>query len=118
MRRDDLLAQALERERQRGGHQALEPLLEGGEEPLVARIEAGRKRALEALEQRPLRSRAPKEDERVVRDADERRSQNRQQRLVVVPVVQQPEIGEQVADLLLAEIAAPEAPMRPDSHGP
>ena len=42
--------------------------------------------------------------ERVVRDADERRREHREQRIVVVAVVQQPQVREQVDDLLLAEV--------------
>ena len=44
--------------------------------------------------------------ERVVRDADERRGEHGHERLVVVAVVQQPQVGEEVDDLLLAEVAA------------
>ena len=46
-------------------------------------------------------------DERVVRDADERRAQHRRKRLVVVAVPEQTEVGEQVGDLLLPEVPAP-----------
>ena len=52
------------------------------------------------------------EDERVVRDADERRREHGQQRLVVVAVLQQPQVREQVDDLLLAEVAAAGHPDR------
>ena len=46
------------------------------------------------------------EHERVVGDADERRRENRRQGDVVVAVVQEPQVGEEVDDLLLAEVAA------------
>ena len=44
--------------------------------------------------------------ERVVRDADERRGEHRRERLVVVAVVQQPQVRQEVDHLLLAEVAA------------
>ena len=103
---DDLLAKPLEREP--GGHlrQTLVALLERQQQPRVAFVEAGGERALDAGEDRPLRGRAPDQHERVVRDADERRGEHGQQRLVVVAVVQQTQIAEQVNDLLLAEVTA------------
>ena len=45
-------------------------------------------------------------DERVVRHADERRGEHGRERLVVVAVVEQAQVGEQVDDLLLAEVPA------------
>ena len=60
---------------------------------------------LEAGEERPPRRDPAQERERVVRDADERRREHRQQRRVVVAVLEQPEVHEQVDDLLLAEVA-------------
>ena len=60
---------------------------------------------LEAREEWPPRRDAAQERERVVRDADERRREHRQQRRVVVAVLEQPEVHEQVDDLLLAEVA-------------
>ena len=50
---------------------------------------------------------AADQDERVVRDADERRREHGDERLVVVPVVQQAQVAEQVDDLLLAEVPSP-----------
>src|SRR6185437_12045781 len=67
--------------------------------------------SLEALEQRPLRRCAAQKHERVVRDAHERRCENGYERLVVVAVVQQAEVGKQVGDLLLTEVAAPGRPV-------
>ena len=52
------------------------------------------------------------QDERVVRDADERRGEDGEQRLVVVAVLQQPQVVEQVDDLLLPEVAAAGHPDR------
>ena len=49
---------------------------------------------------------AADQDDRVVRDSDERRRQDGGERLVVVAVVQQPQVGEEVDHLLLAEVAA------------
>ena len=54
-----------------------------------------------------LGRRAAEEHERVVREADERRGEDGDERLVVVAVVQQAQVGEEVDDLLLAEVAAP-----------
>ena len=48
---------------------------------------------------------AAEEDEGVVRDADERGGEDGRERHVVVAVVQQAQVGEQVDDLLLAEVA-------------
>src|SRR5205823_14848917 len=62
--------------------------------------------AFEAAEDRTPAGCETHESERVVRDADERRGEYREERLVVVAVVQEPQVGEQVDDLLLAEVAA------------
>ena len=43
-------------------------------------------------------------EQRVVRDPDERRCEHAHERLVVVPVVQQSQVGEQVDDLLLVVV--------------
>ena len=106
MRGDDLLAEPLEREGPQGGDEPLEALPEGLEETGVARIEPLWKRSLEALEERPLGRRTPQQHKCVVRDADQRRCEHGDERLVVVAVVQQPQVGEQVGDLLLPEVAA------------
>ena len=74
--------------------------------------EIRRQRALDPLEDRTPLGRGADEDESVVRDADERRRENGEQSLVVVAVLQQPEIGEQVDDLLLPEIASAGHPDR------
>ena len=49
----------------------------------------------------------PDQYERVVRHADERRREHPEERLVVVAVVEEPEIREEVCDLLLPEVVAP-----------
>jgi hypothetical protein len=107
VRRDDLLAEPLERKPSGGGDEPLVALLERAEEPLVAGRQLRRQRPLDAAEQRPAAGEASDQDERVVRNADERRREHGHERFVVVAVVQQPQIGEQVGDLLLAEVAAP-----------
>src|SRR5207248_3205813 len=89
VRGDDLFAEPLERERARGGDEALEALAEGLEEPLIPWLETFWKRALEPLVERPLRRSAAQENERVVRDADQRRSEHGHERLVVIAVVQE-----------------------------
>ena len=104
---DDPLAQALEREARGRLRQPVVALPERAQEPRVALVEIRRKRALDPGEDRPLRGGAPDQQQRVVRDADERRREHRDERLVVVAVLQQPEVREQVDDLLLAEVAAP-----------
>ena len=84
--------------------------------PVVLGEVAGQ-RPLDAAEDRlPLRVR-PDQDERVVRDADERRREHGEQRLVVVAVVQQPQVGEQVDDLLLAEVVAARGAVRRQADG-
>ena len=62
---------------------------------------------LEAGEERAPPGRPPKQHERVVRHAHERRSEHREQSLVVVAILEQAEVREQVDGLLLAEVAAP-----------
>ena len=67
--------------------------------------------ALESNEERSPTRRPAEENQRVVRDADEGRRQHRHERLVVVAVVQEPEVGEQIDDLLLAEVASSRGPI-------
>src|SRR5206468_7812669 len=93
-----------------------EALTEGPDEALVLRREAFRHRAFEPGEDGPSPS-APNEQEPIVRDADERRGEHREERLVVVAVVEEPEVGEEVDDLLLAEVAAPCRPVSRQSLG-
>ncbi len=106
---DDLLAQPLERDPSRGGDEPLVALLERADQLLVALVERRRQRALDPGEERPPAGVAADQDERVVRDADERRGEHRDERLVVVAVAQQPQVEQQVDHLLLAEVAAPGA---------
>ena len=102
---DDPLAEALEREPGRRLGEPVVALLEGAQEPRVVGIEIGRQRALEPGEDRPA-GRAPDQEQRVVRDADERGREHAHERLVVVAVLEQAQVGEQVDDLLLTEVAA------------
>ena len=108
---EDLLTQALERERRARGDEAVEPLPERLEQALFLRRQSLRQRALEPGEQRPLPRGAAQQHEGVVRHADERRREHGDERLVVVPIVQQAEIHEQVGHLLLAEVAAAGLPV-------
>jgi hypothetical protein len=91
---DDLLAQALERQPRRLRGQPLVPLLERADEPRVGRVELRRNLALDPDEERPPAAGAPDQDERVVGDADERRGEDGDERLVVVAVLKQPEVSE------------------------
>ena len=104
---DDLLAQALERKRRRLRSEPVEALLERLEEPRVPLGDALRDSLLQPDEQRPLRRRPPQQHEPVVRDADERRGEHAQQRLVVVAVVQEAQVVEQVDHLLLVVVVTP-----------
>ena len=87
-------------------HEALVALEERAQQALVAGLEPFGKRALERGEERPARCVSAQQHERVVRDADERRREHGRERDVVVAVVQQPQVREQVDDLLLPEVAA------------
>src|SRR5581483_1465293 len=89
-------------------HRGDEPVIalaEGAEQTLVALGEPRRQRVLDPGEERPLRGDAANEGERVVRDADERRGEHGDDRLVVVAVLEEPQVREHVDDLLLAEVA-------------
>src|SRR5262249_40288909 len=89
-------------------------LLERAQELLVALRQRRRQLTLERDEQRSLRRGPPQQHERVVRDADERRRDDADERLVVVAIAQQAEIREQVDHLLLAEVAAARPAIRRD----
>ncbi len=108
--RDGELAQPLEREPGGGRDEPLVALLESTDEPLVLGRERLRQRALDPGEERPAAGLPPDQHERVVRDADERRREHGDERLVVVAVAQQPQVHEQVDDLLLAEVAPSRRP--------
>ena len=103
---EDALAEALEREPRHRLDEALVPLQEGTDEPGVFVRERLRHLALDPAEERPARGGAADEDERVVRDPDERRREHGSERHVVVAVVEEPQVQEQVDHLLLAEVAA------------
>ncbi len=100
------LAEELERRVGRELEQAVVPLPEGEEQAAVVVREIGGDAALDAAEDRLALGLRPDQDERVVRDADERRREHGEQRLVVVAVVEEAQVREQVDDLLLAEVAA------------
>ena len=78
------------------------------------------------LGERPLQRReqgtalrvTPEQHERVVRDTDEGRCEHRGERNVVVAVVQEPQVREQVDDLLLSEVAPPRRAIRRQALAP
>ena len=115
---EDALAEQLQREPRRALDQTLVPLQERADEAPVLLGEVGRQRALDPLEDRAPLGSGANQDERVVRDADERRGEHGEQRLVVVAVLQQPQVREQVDDLLLPEVAATRHPDRRQIEGP
>ena len=116
---DDLLAEPLQREPRHRLYQAFVALAESAHQPLVPLGESGGHGVLEPREERPPRRDPAKERERVVRDTDERRREHRQERHIVVPVVQQAQIREQIGDLLLAEVALTGCPVgrQPGARG-
>ena len=91
--------------------QTVVALPEGEEHSPVVLGEVPGQAALDAAEDRLALSVGPDQDERVVGDADERRGEDGQERLVVVAVVEQPEVRKKVDDLLLSEIAATGGPV-------
>jgi hypothetical protein len=114
---EDALAQELERRMRRDVEQALVALPEREHEPLVVLKEVSGEGTLEAPEDRLALRLRPDEDECVVRHADERRGEHGEERLVVVAVVQEPQIGEQVGDLLLPEVVPPRSAVRRQADG-
>jgi hypothetical protein len=104
---DDSVTQRLETVPRGRAHQTLVALDEGTEQAVVTRVELPGEPSFERGEQRPAYRVTPEQNERVVRDAHERRRQDRGQRDVVVPVVQEAQVGEEVDDLLLPEVPAP-----------
>ena len=103
---DDPLAEELERQLRRHLDEPFIALQESPHEAPVVVREIARQAALDALEDRPFLRVGTDQDERVVGDTDERRRQYGEQRLVVVAILEQPQVGEQIDDLLLAEVAA------------
>ena len=103
----DLLAQPFERQARHRVDEAVEALPERAQQACVPAVERGRQRMLDPAEERPPRRGAPDERKPVVRDPDERRREHGKQRRIVVTVVQQPQVREQVDDLLLPEVALP-----------
>ena len=86
---DDAFAQTLERQARRRGREPVVALAERTQQLRVALGHRLRQLALERDEERSLRGRAAQKDERVVRDADERRCEHADERLVVVAVAQE-----------------------------
>src|SRR5918996_4066467 len=115
---DAAVAEPLEAERRPHPHETVIPLEECFEETAVARAELARQRAFEPREERAAAGRSPEKHERVVRDAHERRGENRGERFVVVPVDEQTQVHGEIADLLLAEIAAAGGAMRRETFSP
>ena len=109
---EDALAEELERRVRGQLEQPLVALQEREHEPPVVLGEIAGQRALDAPEDRLALRLGPDQDERVVRDADERRGEHGEQRLVVVAVLEEPQVGEQVDDLLLPEVAAARSAVR------
>jgi hypothetical protein len=115
---DDPLTESLESHAGRCAHESLVPLEEGAKQALVAGGQVLGKRSLERREKRSARRVSPDEHERVVGHTDEGRCKDGRERHVVVAVVEQPEIGEKVDDLLLAEVAAPGRAIRREAFAP
>ena len=103
---DNAFAEPLEREPRGETRQTVVALLERAEEPGVAIREPPGQRPLEPDEQGPALGSPAQVHERVVRHAHERGRENGDERLVVVAVVQKPEVGEEVDDLLLVVVVA------------
>ena len=101
------LAEELEGGVGRELEQAVVPLPKREQHAAIVVREVGGQSSLDAAEDRLAMGVRPDQDERVVRDTDERRCEHGQERLVVVAVVEEPQIREQVDDLLLTEVAAP-----------
>jgi hypothetical protein len=103
---DDPLAEPLERERRRLRRKPPVALAEGLEEPEVPLREPLGQLLLEPAVERALRRVSPQQHERVVGDAHKWRREHRGQRLVVVAVVEEAQVGEQVDHLLLVVVVA------------
>ena len=107
----DLLAEALEADGAGDRRQPVVALAERLEQPYVALGQAVGQSLLEARVERTPGRRPAQQRQRVVGDADERRGQDGDERLVVVAVVQQTQVTEEVAHLLLAEVPAAGGPV-------
>ena len=108
---EDLLAEPLEPDGAGDRRQPVVALAERLEQLRVAFGQAVGQSPLEPRVERAPRRRPAQQRERVVRDADERRRKHGDERLVVVTVVQQAQITEQVAHLLLAEVPPARGPV-------
>ena len=107
---EDLLAQPFETHTGRCCDEPVVSLEKRAQQPLVLGGEVLGQPTLERREKRPPGRVPADQDEGVVGDPHQRRRQDGGERDVVVAVVQEPEIREQVDDLLLPEIPAPGRP--------
>ena len=104
---DDPLAEPLERQPGRRRGEPVVALAERAQELRVALGQRRRQRPLDAGEERPLRSRARRSSTSASFETPTNgEARTVSERLVVVAVVEQPQVGEEVDDLLLAEVAA------------
>ena len=108
---DDALEQRRQPQLAAGAHEAVVELLEALHERAIGLGEPFQLSQLDRPVERRLRSR-PQRGQPVVGDADERRGEHHEQRVVVEAVAQQREIGAQVAHLLRAVEAAAELAVR------
>ena len=116
--REHLLAERLEAAPRRRANEPLVALEERAQQPLVSFGEPLRQPSLERREEGTASRIPPDEYERVVRDADERGGEHGRQGHVVVAVVQQPEVREEIHDLLLPEVPAPRRAVRGQALAP
>src|SRR5262245_10034213 len=94
------------RNARRATRQAVVALAKCADELRVSFGQALGHRLLEPAIERALLGRAPEVQEAVVREPNERRGEDGDERLVVVAIVQEPQVGEQVDDLLLVVVVA------------
>ena len=108
---DDPLAEELEGRRGGDLEQPVVALAEREQQTPVLLGQVTRQRPLDPAEDRLAGRIRPDQHQCVVRNADERRRQDGEERLVVVAVVEEAQVGKQVDDLLLAEVAAARSPV-------
>ncbi len=104
---EDLLAQSFETHASRCRDEPVVALEKRAQQPLVLGGEVLGQATLERREERSTGRVPADQDEGVVGDPHQRRREDGGERDVVVAVVQEPQIREQVDDLLLPEVAAP-----------
>src|SRR5207244_3941829 len=116
--REDAVAEAFQRETRQASGKPVVSLAEGAQKPRIPLRQRLRQLTLQCDEERTLRSRAPEQDEGVVRDAHERRREDADESLVVVPVAEQAQVSEEIDDLLLPEVPASRATVRRHADSP